>query len=106
MDRQDNLSGGKGLYWMQGSKARKERVLRKLSSPSKLRELQRNLYHKAQADPRYSFYSLYDKSYRRDVLAEAYRRVKAKRGASGIVGCSLKILTFRKAVCGKTSRTV
>jgi group II intron reverse transcriptase/maturase len=63
-----------------------ERVLRELSNTSKLQELQRKLYTKAKAEPKYRFYSLYDKTYRADVLAEAYRKVKANGGTSGIDG--------------------
>lgn len=69
---------------MQVTKETKERVLRKLSSTKKLREFQRELYLKAKAEPKFRFYSLYDKTYRMDVLVEAFRRVKANGGSSGI----------------------
>jgi len=69
---------------MQESKETTERVLRELTSTSSLQEFQRKLYAKAKAEPKFRFYSLYDKTYRMDVLAEAYRKVKANGGTSGI----------------------
>lgn len=52
----------------------------------KLRELQRKLYQKAKAEPKFRFYSMYDKTYCTEVLAGAYRKVKANGGTSGIDG--------------------
>ncbi len=71
---------------MKDSKETTESVLHKLSNTSKLQEFQRKLYTKAKAEPEFRFYSLYDKTYRTDVLAEAYRKVKANGGTSGIDG--------------------
>ena len=56
----------------------------KLTNTSWLQEFQRKLYAKAQAEPKFRFYTLYDKTYRIEVLAEAYRKVKANGGTSGI----------------------
>ncbi len=53
---------------------------------SKVQEFQRALYDKAKAEPKYRFYSLYDKTYRADVLAEAYTRVKTNGGTCGVDG--------------------
>jgi RNA-directed DNA polymerase len=55
-----------------------------LTTPSKIRELQIKLYRKAKNEPGYRFYMLYDKVYREDVLAHAYARARANRGASGV----------------------
>ena len=57
-----------------------------LTTPEKIRELQRKLYRKAKQEKEYRFYLLYDKVYRLDILNHAYRLVKANRGAPGIDG--------------------
>lgn len=64
----------------------RERETLELLNTSKLPEFQRKLYTKAKAEPKFRFYSLYEKTYRADVLTEAYRKVKANGGTSGIDG--------------------
>jgi retron-type reverse transcriptase len=62
----------------------------------KVRELQRGLYRAAKANHRRIFYTLRDKIYRRDVLWEAWQRVKANGGAPGIDGVSIEQIEERR----------
>jgi RNA-directed DNA polymerase len=61
-----------------------ERALPQLSSTEWLQEFQRKLHEKAKAEPKFRFYSLYDKMYRMEVLMEAYRKAKANHGSGGV----------------------
>ena len=55
-----------------------------LTTPASVQKLQTALHAKAKESPNYRFYSLYDKMYRKDVLAHAYDRCKANDGAAGV----------------------
>ena len=58
-----------------------------LRTPNKsVQKLPAALQMKAKANANYRFYSLWDKIYRKDVLAEAYRRCRANGGAPGVDG--------------------
>lgn len=56
----------------------------------KVRQLQRSLYCKSKQEKEVRFYSLYDKIYREDVLWEAWRQVKANKGAPGVDGKTIE----------------
>lgn len=64
----------------------------RLPTPSRVQQLQRKLYHKSKAEPGYRFYTLWDKVCRKDVLEEAWRRVKANKGSGGIDGLSIQAI--------------
>jgi RNA-directed DNA polymerase len=61
-----------------------------LTTPIKIRMLQRKLYRKAKEESNYRFYLLYDKMYREDILTYAYKLVKANHGAPGVDGQSFQ----------------
>jgi RNA-directed DNA polymerase len=50
----------------------------------KTRELQRALYRAAKASATRRFHALYDKVYREDILARAWREVKTNAGSAGV----------------------
>ena len=57
-----------------------------LTTPVSVQKLQTVLHDKAKESPDRRFHALYDKVYRRDVLAFAYECCKANGGAAGVDG--------------------
>jgi len=64
--------------------ARAGRLAMSLTPPPKVQKLQAALHGKAKGSPGYRFYLLYDKVYRRDVLAFAHQGCLANGGAAGV----------------------
>ena len=60
------------------------------NSKEKVRQLQNKLYLTAKKCASRRFHALYDKVYRDDVLFEAWKRVKANKGSSGVDGIGIE----------------
>jgi RNA-directed DNA polymerase len=57
-----------------------------IETPAQVRKLQRTLYRKAKAEPKYRFWSLYGDIMRRDLLEHALQRVARNKGGPGVDG--------------------
>jgi RNA-directed DNA polymerase len=89
--RQHNLIRGKGHYFNHSLKEGGiEEIANMLKTPEKIREFQRKIYLKAKREPKFRFYQLYDKVWRRDILEHAWNRVCAKKGKPGIDNVSIE----------------
>jgi len=63
---------------------------KRIELPVKLTTLRQKLYEKAKEEPKFRFYVLYDRVYRRDVLNSAYQIARANKGKPGVDGVSFE----------------
>ena len=89
----NNATGAKGPCGGQAEVAGKREGMAGESGPNfpggresaaKVRQLQQRLGEAAKQQPERRFHALYDRIYRRDVLWEAWKRVKRNKGAAGV----------------------
>jgi RNA-directed DNA polymerase len=80
-----NAGGGKGPQLEINATSNAEgRLAMSLTTPASVQKLQTALHAKAKESPGFRFYVLYDKVYRKDILAHAYLCCKANGGAAGV----------------------
>ncbi|HEU0299026.1 MAG TPA: group II intron reverse transcriptase/maturase [Longimicrobium sp.] len=58
--------------------------------PLKLFTLRQKLYQKAKREPKFRFYTLYDRIYKQDVLEAAWAQVAGNDGSAGVDGVTIK----------------
>ena len=66
-----------------------------LTTPQKLRKLQRALYRKAKAQPDYRFWSLYSELTRLDLMEYALQLVERNGGAAGVDGQTIESISAK-----------
>ncbi len=71
-------------------KAFAQELGKRVPIPGKLSDLRQKLGRKAKQEPKFRFYTLYDRIYRSDTLMTAWELVRINKGSAGVDGVSIE----------------
>ena len=78
------------------SKPRDPRAGKRAALPESLTRLRQKLGQKAKQEPKFRFYALYDRIYRRDVLRAGWEQVRVNGGSAGVDGVTIAEIEARE----------